>query len=60
MIIALLVWLLHHHLPLCEAGFALVYGALSILSWRHRPHAVAYGTAAILAVALATCAALAH
>jgi len=59
-IFLVLVWFLNHHLPLCEAGFALVYGSLAIVSWRHRCHAIAYATAAILAITLAACEALAQ
>ena len=59
-ILFLLIWFLNHHLPVIEAGFALVYGSLAIFSWRNRRHAIAYAAAAVLAITLATCAALAH
>jgi hypothetical protein len=59
MIIRCLMFLLKHHLAICEGGIALVYLALAILSWRHRSHAVAYATAAVLAIILAACAAFA-
>lgn len=60
MIIPLLRWFLNHHLPICEAGIAMVYLALAILSWRHRAHSIAYAAASVVAIILATCAALAQ
>jgi hypothetical protein len=59
MIIRCLLFLLKHHLAICEGGIALVYLSLAILSRSHRPHAVAYAAAAILAIILAACAAVA-
>lgn len=53
-----LIWLLNHHLPVCEAGFALVYASLAFLSRREPAHFAAYVAAALLAATLAVCAAL--
>lgn len=51
--------LLKHPVPVCYAGFALVYLSLAIRSRHDWMHAAAYGAGAILAVTLAACAALA-
>jgi hypothetical protein len=59
-IIPLFRWFLNHNQPVCEAGIAIVYLALAILSWRHPAHSIAYAAASALAITLATCAALAQ
>jgi hypothetical protein len=61
MMLLLLLWLLNHHLPLCELGFGLVYGTLAALFWRSsRAHALAYAGAMLLALMLAACEVLAR
>jgi hypothetical protein len=59
MAIPILTLFLLSHLTICEAGLALVYCALGVLSWRHWPHAAAYFLAALFAAALAFCSAVA-
>lgn len=60
MTISLLTLLLNHPVAACYAGFALIDLSLAIRLRHDRWHAASYAAAALLAITLATCAALAH